>query len=111
MSAIIGENHIVRVSLFQTDGTTPLLLTDLVAKSVKIIQHNKTLATYVFGTDAEIRQGTTTSEIEIEIKKVVSEQFRRGKVFIELTLDRTDADFDVDLEHRDKQLIEILDVD
>jgi hypothetical protein len=109
--AIRGENYLVRIDMLQSDGETPLLLSACESISVKVIQGSVTLASYVYGTDPEVRQGESTSQLEVEITKAVSQKFRTGSVYLKLTVQETDAEFVVDEVHRDIDLIEILDVD
>lgn len=97
---IKGENHIIQIQLYQVDGVTPLVLADLSFLSASINQ-DITLARYVFGTDAEIRQGPSTSIVEVEVKKIVSNRFRKGAVYMTLTMELVDAEFEVDLVHKD----------
>jgi len=112
--AIIGENHIVRISLFQSDGSTPQPLSQLSSITAKVKQMGRILATYVYGTDPEIRLGEDTNQVEVEIRKIVSNKFRHGVdefgVLLELLIEKTDSDFEVDLVHKDIAIIEILDV-
>lgn len=108
---IRGENHIVRVMLYEVDGVTELVLPNLYRIEASIRQRSTTIATYIYGTDAELRDGIATGQLELEVKKAVSQQFESGVVYMDITIDKTDPDFDVDLRHRDIAQIELFNVD
>ena len=99
----IGANTLIERQLYRVDGTTPLLLSELVTVQAQVKQYGKVFATYNLkpgDADDEIRQGASTSKIEIEITKALSAQFKEGAVDIKLILEETDADFTVDGEFR-----------
>ena len=103
---IKGENALVKQNLLASDGTTPVLLSSLTYLSAQVIQFRRVLASYVYGTDAEIRQGDSTSQVEVEISEALSATFKEGLVTVRLTMDQADADFDVSGELRDIDDIE-----
>jgi len=105
-----GENSIIQRNLFYSNGTTPLLLADLETITAEIVQYDVVLATYVYETDPEIRQGTSASNIEIEVTTEVSQKFKEGPVYIRLTMEMTDAEYEVDLELKDIDKFEIFTV-
>jgi len=110
-----GENVIVTLPLYAIDGTTPVVVDDLQGCTAKIIQYGRTLATYVYlptpaTVQEEIRVGASTHHLEIEITEELSETFREGAVYCKLDLRKTDAEFDVDVELRDIDEINILTV-
>lgn len=109
--AIKGENKIIKINLFQINGVTPLLVSSLSYAQVKIVQYNKTLATYLYGTDAEVRQGDSTSQLEVELKKSVADLLKDGIVYVRLTMELSNAEFTVDTVQRDIQIIEAFTVD
>jgi hypothetical protein len=101
-----GENAIIQRNLFASDGTTPLLLSSLSLLHAEIIQYNVVLATYVYlptpnPVQDEIRQGSSTSQIEIEIKKELSLLFKEGDVSMKLIMEQTDAEYESDTVLRD----------
>ena len=91
-----GENILVRRNLLQADGTTPLLVSSLTLAKATIIQFGTPLQTYTLNTNAELRQGTTTSQLELEIKKTLSATFAKGDIIIEWEIEINIAEFDVD---------------
>ena len=110
-----GENAIIQRNLFASDGTTPLLLSSLSLLHAQIIQHGKVLATYIYlptpnPVQAEIRQGTSTSNIEVEITKDLSDDFKEGSVTMKLIMEQTDAEYAVDGQLRDIDEFEIFTV-
>lgn len=110
----IGGNTLIERSLFRIDGTTPLLLSELVTIQAQIIQYGRLKATYTLKpvpADPEIRQGSSTSAVEIEIKKELSETFRQGPVICRLFLEETDADFVVDGEFASPEEFEMFTVE
>lgn len=108
MEIIKGENAIVRINLTQADGTTALLYSDCLLIKAEVIQLGRVLVTYIAGTDAEIRQGATTSQVEIEIKKAVTESFIAGtKVQLKLYIETANAEFSVDGEQSDIMIEDI----
>lgn len=111
-----GENAIIKRNLFASDGTTPLLLSSLTALSAEIKQYNRVLATYVYSptpdpAQPEIRQGASTSQIEVEITVELSNKFREGPVTMKLIMGQTSAEYDVDEELRDIDEFEIFTVE
>lgn len=94
-----GANTLYERQLYRTDGTTPLLISELVTIQAEIIQYGVVLATYTLKptpADDEIRQGSSTSIVEIEITKALSDTFKEGAVNCKLILEETDAEFIVD---------------
>ena len=89
----IGEDAKVERTLYYSDGTTELPLTDLVSLTGQIIQYNKVLASYVLGTDEEIEEGDTTNEVRIHVTTEVSERFKEGAVYFRLIMGKTDATY------------------
>ncbi len=100
--AIAGENFIIRMPMFQSDGTTPILFSALTLCLVEFIQGVKgttVLASISLG-DPEVRQGATTSQLEVELTKQISNLFKPGRVYIRVTIEVPDIDFEVDGFHR-----------
>jgi len=111
-----GENAIIQRNLFYSNGSTALLLSSLSLLHAEIIQYGKVLATYVYlptpsPVQTEIRQGTSTSNIEVEITKEVSDTFREGSVTMKLIMEMTDAEYATDGELRDIDEFEIFTVE
>jgi len=99
-----GANHLHEEQLYRNDGTTPLLLSELVTLNCQIIQYRRVLASYNYKpgvADDEIREGSSTSIVEIEITKELSATFKEGEVSCRLNMEETDAEFIVDGEFFD----------
>jgi hypothetical protein len=95
----IGANKLHEEQLYYSDGTTPLLLADLSLVRCELFQHGRLMASYALKpthTDAEIRQGSSTSIVEIEITKELSATLYEGTLSAKLYLEKTDTDFVVD---------------
>lgn len=56
---------------------------------------------YVYGTNAELRQGAVSNELEFEITKEISATLPKSTLTIEFELEVPNADFDVDLNQVD----------
>lgn len=67
-----GETRIIERSLYQADGTTALLVSSLLSASVELRQGDAVISTLVKGTNAELRQGTTTSKLELELTSALT---------------------------------------
>lgn len=93
---IRGGNKLHEQQLYRDDGTTPLLLSELSLLAVDIYQYGRLLDSYELGVDPEIREGSSTSKVEIEITKELSARFREGLVKARFRMEEDDADFDVD---------------
>jgi len=94
-----GGNKLYEEQLYRDDGTTPLLLSELVTVNVQVIQYRRVLASYNLkpGTaDSEIRQGSSTSILEVEITKELSATFKEGPVSLKINMEETDAEFITD---------------
>jgi hypothetical protein len=92
-----GENLLIRKTLLKADGTA-LLYTDLSNSDTKInVYFQKSLIiSYSKGTSTEIRQGTTTSQLEFELTKAFTSTLL-GEYVIEYIFQVANTDFDVDL--------------
>ena len=111
MATIIkGENKIVLFDLLAEDGS-PLTLSSLASLSLEIQQNGFTLKNYVYGTDHELEQGATASQLKFELRSSLSERFVPGTVNALMTTELVDPDFDVDQNQVDKSLIEIFTVE
>lgn len=91
-----GENVLIRRNLYQSDGTTPLLISSLALCKVTLKQTGEADIVYTEGTDAELREGTATNQVELEVKKTVSAAMVKGEVTAEWEFEVTDATFTVD---------------
>ena len=94
----IGEDAKVERTLFYSDGTTPLPLTDLVSLSAQIIQYGKVYATYVYSptpdpVQDEIEVGDTTNEVRIHLTTEISSRLKEGDVYFRLIMGKTDATY------------------
>lgn len=111
MATIIkGENKIVLFDLLAEDGSA-LALSSLASLSLEIQQNGFTLKNYVYGTDHELEQGATASQVKFELRSSLSERFVPGTVNALMTTELVDPDFDVDQNQVDKSLIEIFTVE
>lgn len=94
-----GENLLIRKNLLQADGS-PLLLADLAGAVVHLKHTVKSkqiiLKTYEYGSDPELRAGTTTSQLEFELPMVTSAELPLGSIIAEFVLDVNDVNFHVD---------------
>ena len=79
-----GENALIRRDLKKVDGTD-LLLSTLTTFTAEILQNGKVIETLTYPS-TKLRQGSTTSQAELEITTTVSNQFRKGKVCVRWTL-------------------------
>lgn len=93
---IAGENLISRITLYESDGVTPILLSSLALLFIKVRSRNKEFGPYIYGANDEIRVGATNYEIEFEITKSISRQFGLGTIQLQITIERTNAEFEVD---------------
>ena len=109
MTIYSGENVIVKINLLQGDGATPLLLSSLQSLVVKIKQ-STTLATYTLGTNEQVRQGDSTSQVEIEITQALSDTLKKGQVYAQLEMQIANAEFEVDTYQKDISIVEIFKV-
>jgi hypothetical protein len=91
-----GENVLIRRNLYQSDGTTPLLISTLALCKVTLKQSGAADIVYIEGTNPELREGTATNQVELEIKKAVSAAMAVGEVNAEWQFEVTDATFTVD---------------
>jgi hypothetical protein len=73
-----GDNALIRRNLKKVDKTD-LLLEDVTTLSVEISQNGTVIETIVYP-HAKLRQGSTTSQVELEVTTDVSAQFVKGKV-------------------------------
>jgi hypothetical protein len=79
-----GENALVRRYLLKADGT-PLLLADLTLLQADILQTGNIIETNTYPS-AKLRQGVSTSQVELEVTTDISARFRKGRVAIKWTL-------------------------
>lgn len=94
---IKGENKIIQRKLYLDNGITPLDITTLLLMKAQVKQFKRVIVEYTLGDDEEIRLKTgTTDTIEIEITKELSAKFIEGDLDIQLVMEMTDTDFDVD---------------
>jgi len=111
MATIIkGENKIVLFDLLAADGS-PLTLSSLALLTVQILQNNIQLALYTYGTDHELEQGSSASQLKLEFRTALSNKLVKGTVNAMITTSMVDPDFDIDQKQIDKSLIEIFTVE
>jgi hypothetical protein len=109
-----GETRLIERILYQADGTTPLLVADLLSASVELRQGCEILETLVLGTDAELRQGGTTATLELELTAELTELLSPGApLALRWKLAVDDADFTVEPDEafRDFTEEEVFDVE
>lgn len=89
-----GSNRLIRIPLYLEDGTTAIAAASLSYASVALYQGVKLIDTYVRGTDAELRNGDTSNELELELTSALTNQLAQDKPLTGLiTLKVTDTDF------------------
>lgn len=95
-----GENAIVLKNLFDTDGTTPIPLSDLNTLVVEIRQYNRLITSYDYfentPDDEEISEGSTTNQVKIQITEAISAKFKEGPVSIKLKGRQINSEYSVD---------------
>lgn len=102
-----GENILIRLNIFQNDGTTPQLLTDCSLIKLELLQNNKVIKSWSKVTtvyDDNLRQGTSTSQIEAELLTTESEDFPLGDIDLRKTVEATDAEFETELIQHDEDI-------
>jgi len=111
METIIkGENKIVLFNLTSEDGSD-LPLSSLASLTVEIQQNGFTLVTYTYGTDHELEQGSSPSQLKMEVRTSLSTRFVPGIVSAIITTQTMDSDFDIDQKQIDKSKIEMFEVE
>lgn len=90
----VGENAIMTKVMTSTLDSYSLL-------QAEIRQNNKVMASYQFTpvpdpVQSEIRDGGTTSTLEVELTKEVSDRLIAGDVYLRVISEKADASFDVD---------------
>lgn len=95
-----GENAIIRRNLLDAEGN-PLLLSSLQSITLRL----RTIKSAVFleytYPSTNLRQGTTTSQLEFELIVSVSSGLPAGYITLEIELQKTDSDFQTDLYQTD----------
>lgn len=89
-----GENFIVRLDLKDKDGSN-LLLSSLVSMGVDVKQNGSVLESMTYSS-TNLRQGETTSQAEIEVRTTTSAKFKKGNVYLKVTVVAPDSDFDTE---------------
>lgn len=100
-----GENILLKRQLYQSGGTTPLLISDLVGAKVGLFFKNKIIAEYVWGTSQELRD-TGAYELTAELTAAFTASCPPGPLEERWTLITNDTGFVVDNSHR----IEVLSI-
>lgn len=95
MNLYRGENRLFTRTLFLQDGTTELLVSELVSAQVELRQGSSVVATYVWGTDSQLRAGSETNELVLEITSALSLTLQlQVPLEAKWTFKVTDADFE-----------------
>ena len=89
-----GENVLIRRNLKKADGTD-LLLADISSLTVAIIQDGYVIEQLAYPS-AYLRQGESTSQLELEISTTISGNFKTGKVTLKYTVVFPNTDFDAE---------------
>lgn len=95
MNVKIGENFISKQNLYYEDGETPFPVTAIKRLRGKLVQTDAVIKEYTYPGDS-LRQGDTSYQIEIEISKVVSAKLSIGPLYLDLYLDKTNPEFELD---------------
>ena len=99
-----GENQLVQITLTQQDGSA-LNVSDLTLCTVTLSQLGANIVTYTLGVSPEIRQGAAANILEIEITKSVSAALKLSLLILEVFMEVSDSEFDVDGFQRDKKCV------
>lgn len=92
-----GDNRIFRRLLTLVDGVTALPLASLTYLSAELQQGDTTVATYVFGTDSQLRTGAAANEIELEVTAAVTAALTKGTPLTAIFRERVaDTEFAAD---------------
>lgn len=91
----IGDNEIVKINLKDETGADQNI-SGLYSITVFIIQQQRTLATYVYGTHTQVRQGDTAQQIALEVTQEVSKKLSAGTVYVQVLAYKTRAEFLLD---------------
>lgn len=107
-----GDNRIFRFPLTLVDGSTALPLSSLALLSAELKQGETTIDTYIFGTDAELRVGNTSNEIELEVTAAVTAALTKGTPLSAIFREHVaDAEFDADSDlFKDSQAVVLADI-
>lgn len=95
MYVYIGENILLRRNLQKADNTA-LLLSETSNISATLIQAKKTVKKWVYGTDNELRQGQSTSQVELELLSTVTSGLAVGEALLKWEIKLPDAAFVVE---------------
>lgn len=107
-----GETRIIERNLFQADGVTALLVSSLLSASAELRQGDTVITTLVKGTNAEIRQGTTTSKLEVELTSAITSLLSPGTLSIRWKLSVANSEFTVQpsqafIDYTDEQIFDV----
>jgi hypothetical protein len=103
-----GENAIIRRNLEKADGTA-LLLSSLTSLTAEIMQNGVVIESLTYPA-AKLRQGATTSQIELEINTTVSVRFKKGRVSVRWTIVASSAVFTAEGSQKNIKSQDVLDV-
>lgn len=93
---IRGENRLLVRSLRLSDGSTPLLVSSLALAKATLLQGRTVRAVYTLGTDDELRAGSATDELVLELTSARSAALAEGPVTVRWELRVADADFEAE---------------
>jgi hypothetical protein len=103
-----GDNALIRRNLKKVDETV-LLLADVTTLSAEISQNGSVIETLTYP-HAKLRQGATTSQVELEVSTDVSAKFGKGKVTVKWTIVVASAIFTSEGSQKSTKYENILDV-
>jgi hypothetical protein len=103
-----GENAIIRRNLLKADGTV-LLLSSLTSLTAEIMQNGVVIESLSYPV-AKLRQGASTSQIELEINTTTSAKFKKGRVNVRWTIVASSAVFTSEGSQKNIKSQEVLDV-
>ena len=112
-----GENVIYTIPIMSSDATPVAvpIVANLQNLRVEVIQYGVVLANYIFlptpdPVHPQIRVGSSTHYCNVEITEALSLLFLEGAVDLKVYMGKTDAAFIVDLQLKDIDQFQALDV-
>jgi hypothetical protein len=91
-----GANKILERPLMQSDGTTPLPVSSILAAQVELMQGGKVKRTLVFGTDEEIRAGDDGESLVLELTSEITAALAAGALTERYKIEIVDTDFEAE---------------
>ena len=85
-----GENRILSRFLKQSDGTTNATVSAFTVITATLSQRGDNIVTYTHGTDAQLRTGGESNEVELEITNTVTRNADPGPLDLLWIFSKTD---------------------